>query len=144
MIAPYENLLNDLKEFLASNEEKGKVWIDTKQSNYAISSIIPKDVLHDKQNPVTPMKASKNDEEMEGMRQAHIVDGVAMAEFMSWLEDEIVNKGRQISEVELDLVLCAARARQPGYIEPSFPTIAGVGSNGAIIHYRAKEGAILP
>merc|ERR1719223_1344015 len=143
VIAPYENLLNDLKEFLASNEEKGKVWIDTKQSNYAISSIIPKDVLHDKQNPVTPMKASKNDEEMEGMRQAHIVDGVAMAEFMSWLEDEIVNKGRQISEVELDLVLCAARARQPGYIEPSFPTIAGVGSNGAIIHYRAKEGDLL-
>lgn len=54
-----------------------------------------------------------------------------------------MNNGRKISEVELDIVLCAARARQPGYIEPSFPTIAGVGSNGAIIHYRAKEDELM-
>ena len=30
------------------------------------------------------------------------------------------------------------RGSQPGFIEPSFPTIAGVGPNGAIIHYRAE------
>ncbi len=31
------------------------------------------------------------------------------------------------------------RPQQPGFIEPSFPTIAGADSNGAVIHYRAKE-----
>lgn len=40
------------------------------------------------------------------------------------------------SEVELDNQLQARRRAQQGYIEPSFPTIAGAGPNGAIIHYR--------
>jgi len=150
-VAHYDDLIGDIQSHLKTGEKeaggesepssstKSKVWLDTAHSNYAISRIIPKEQLHNKQNAVTPMKACKNEAEMEGMRRAHIVDGVAMAEFMSWLEDEIQNKKRSISEVELDVVLCAARARQPGYIEPSFPTIAGVGPNGAIIHYRAKE-----
>jgi len=141
VVAPYETLLDDVRNHVA--EENSKVWVDTAHSNYAIASVIPKDSLIDKQNAVTPMKACKNENEMDGMRKAHIVDGVAMAEFMEWLENEVVNNGRKISEVELDIVLCAARARQPGYIEPSFPTIAGVGSNGAIIHYRAKEDELM-
>lgn len=37
------------------------------------------------------------------------------------------------------MLLPAAPLPQPGFIEPSFPTIAGADSNGAIIHYRAKE-----
>lgn len=143
-VAPYDDLLGDIQEHLKfkseEEETKKKIWLDTAHSNYAIARLIPKSNLYNKQNAVTPMKACKNEAEMEGMRRAHMVDGVAMAEFMSWLEDEITSKKRSISEVELDIVLCAARARQPGYIEPSFPTIAGVGPNGAIIHYRAKEG----
>lgn len=77
------------------------------------------------------------------MRQAHIVDGAAMAHFMSWLELEIVVKGRAVSEVEIDLVLTGYRAEQPGFMEVSFRTIAGVGPNGAIVHYRATEDSDL-
>ena len=80
---------------------------------------------------------------MEGMRQAHIVDGAAMAHFMAWLEHTIVVEGRSVSEVEVDEVLTAFRAKQPGFKEVSFPTIAGVGPNGAIVHYRAAEGSDL-
>jgi hypothetical protein len=43
-------------------------------------------------------------------------------------------------EVEVDEQLTARRAAQPGFITPSFPTIAGAGPNGAIIHYRAQPG----
>ena len=52
-------------------------------------------------------------------------------------------EGRTVSEVEVDEVLTACRARKPGFLEPSFPTIAGVGANGAIVHYRAAEGSDL-
>jgi Xaa-Pro aminopeptidase len=38
----------------------------------------------------------------------------------------------------VDEHLTARRAAQEGFVEPSFPTIAGAGPNGAIIHYRAK------
>ena len=88
------------------------------------------------------MKARKNEAELAGMREAHIADGVAMAQFMAWLEAEI-GKNRAVSEVEIDHVLTSRRAAQPGFVECSFPTIAGVGANGAIIHYRAQEGTPL-
>lgn len=48
--------------------------------------------------------------------------------------------GRPLNEVDVDNFLTGRRAAQPGFIEPSFPTIAGSGPNGAIIHYRAQPG----
>jgi Xaa-Pro aminopeptidase len=47
-----------------------------------------------------------------------------------------VASGRVFTEVEVDLELTGRRKQQQGFIEPSFPTIAGAGPNGAIIHYR--------
>ena len=41
----------------------------------------------------------------------------------------------------MDDFLTGRRAAQPGFVEPSFPTIAGSGPNGAIIHYRAQPGS---
>lgn len=40
-----------------------------------------------------------------------------------------------LPEVEIATKLASFRAAQPGFIDLSFPTIAGAGSNGAIIHY---------
>jgi Xaa-Pro aminopeptidase len=39
----------------------------------------------------------------------------------------------------IDEQITAARARQPGFISPSFSTIAGWKANGAMPHYRATE-----
>ena len=46
----------------------------------------------------------------------------------------------QVCRCELDEHLTAQRQAQPGYVGPSFPTIAGCNGNGAIIHYRAQVG----
>jgi len=142
-IKPYDDIVQDIQDHCAANPKQHKVWLDKARANYALSSVIPEKQLVNAQNQVTAMKACKNQAEMEGMRQAHIVDGAAMANFMAWLQEEIVHKGRAVSEVEVDEVLTGYRAEQPGFMEVSFPTIAGVGSNGAIIHYRAKEGTDL-
>jgi len=89
------------------------------------------------ESPIVLMKSCKNEEELNGLRSCHIRDGAAVAEFMCWLENEV--KKREVSEVEIDQVITAKRAEfSPGlFIEPSFPTIAGVNSNGAIVHYSA-------
>jgi Xaa-Pro aminopeptidase len=140
-IKSYDDIVNDVK---AHCEMDGsKVWIDCSRSNLAVSSVIPESKLVDSQNAVTPMKACKNEAELEGMRKAHVVDGAAMAKSMAWLEDTIVNQGKSVSEVKVDEVLTAYRAEQEGFLECSFPTIAGVGPNAAIIHYRAKEDEIM-
>lgn len=141
-VAPYANIVDDIKSHLDARA-KNKVWLDNSRSNYALSRVVPKSSLVDAQNPVTPMKACKNAAEMEGMRRAHIVDGAAMAHSMAWLEHAITVEKRTVSEVEVDKVITGFRAKQPGFKEVSFPTIAGVGANGAIVHYSAAEGSEL-
>lgn len=143
VVRPYSDIVEDVRSHLQSNPSKNKVWLDGSRSNYALSRVIPAPNRIDLPNPVAIMKSVKNDAEMEGMRRAHIVDGSAMAEFMAWLENAIIVEGRSVSEVEIDKVLTGCRAKQPGFKEVSFPTIAGVGSNGAIVHYRASEGSDL-
>lgn len=140
-IKEYDAIVDDVKSHCETNGNK--VWLDCSRSNLAISSVIPEKSLVDSQNAITPMKACKNDAELEGMRRAHIVDGAAMAKFIAWLENTIVNDGKSVSEVEIDKVLTGYRAEQPGFLECSFPTIAGVGPNAAIIHYRAVEDEVM-
>ncbi|MBN4663953.1 M24 family metallopeptidase, partial [Escherichia coli] len=53
----------------------------------------------------------------------------------AWLDQAL---GREaISELTIDERMTAERARQPGYVSLSFPTIAGFNANGALPHYRA-------
>ena len=135
-IVPYDSIVSDIESHCQT--PGAKVWVDKSRANYALCRIIPEKQVIDEQNAIVPMKAVKNNAELQGMRQAHIVDGVAMAKFMAWLEDQIVHQELKVSEVEIDEQLTGRRAEQDGFIEVSFPTIAGVGSNGAIIHYRAQ------
>lgn len=72
------------------------------------------------------------------MVEAHLRDAVALAEHFAWLEARIVDDGGAVTEVELDEHLQSRRRAQPGYVGPSFPTIAGCDGNGAVIHYRAE------
>jgi Xaa-Pro aminopeptidase len=140
-IKPYDDIVSDILQH--ADCEGNKVWIDKSRANLALVSGLSDKALVDSQNAITPMKACKNEAELEGMRKAHIVDGAAMATFMAWLEDTVVVQGKSVSEVEIDEVLTGFRAEQPGYLENSFPTIAGCGSNAAIIHYRAQPGDLM-
>ena len=142
-IKPYEDIVEDLRKYTNDGSDNKKVWIDKSRSNLALVSAVHKKSIINSQNAITAMKACKNKQELEGMRKAHEVDGAAMAHFISWLEDRVVVQGKSVSEVEIDEVLTAYRAKQPGFLENSFPTIAGVGSNAAIIHYHAKPGNLM-
>jgi Xaa-Pro aminopeptidase len=142
-ILPYDSVVDDVKAHCADPSGHHKVWMDKSRTNYGLIRLVPEKMLVDSKTAVTDMKAAKNEAEMEGMRRAHVVDGAAMAKFMAWLEHEVVAVGRQVSEVEIDEVLTGCRAEQPGFVEVSFPTIAGVGPNGAIIHYRAADNEIM-
>lgn len=77
------------------------------------------------------LKAVKNDCELQGIRQAHIRDGIAVCKFLHWLDSNWHGK------TELDIVakLHDFRGRQPLFVSESFATIAAYGSNGAIVHY---------
>ncbi|OON59450.1 Xaa-Pro aminopeptidase [Massilia sp. KIM] len=93
-------------------------------------------------NPTTFAKSRKLPEEAVNVRAAMEQDGAALCEFFSWLEPLLQDAGRApLNEVDIDTHITAARARRPNFISPSFSTIAGFNSNGAIMHYRAAPGS---
>lgn len=90
-------------------------------------------------SPIALAKALKNASELEGMREAHLRDAAALAAFSAWLESAVA-QGEHVTEASAAAHLLALREQQAGFVEPSFPTIAGCGPNGAVIHYRPEEG----
>ena len=90
--------------------------------------------------PLTIEKARKTPAELRGFRAAHQRDGVAMVEFLCWLDQAASTPFSSITESDLADKLLAFRRRQDGFLAPSFNTIAGSGPNGAIVHYRAIAG----
>ncbi|MBQ0936943.1 aminopeptidase P family protein [Ideonella paludis] len=87
-------------------------------------------------NPSTLAKSRKTAEEAAHIREAMAEDGVAMCHFYAWFEKAKAS-GERITEITIDEKLTAERARRPGFVGLSFPTIAGFNSNGAMPHYRA-------
>ena len=86
-------------------------------------------------NPSTLMKSRKTAQEATHIRGSMAADGAAMCEFYAWFEAAL--GAERVTEITVDEQLSAARARRPGFVGLSFPTIAGFNANGAMPHYRA-------
>lgn len=85
------------------------------------------------------LKAVKNEAEIENEKKAHILDGVAMTNFLYWLK---TNVGKEyMDELKLGDRLEDFRNRAESYIEPSFAPIVGYNEHGAIVHYSATKGS---
>jgi Xaa-Pro aminopeptidase len=89
-------------------------------------------------DPCALPKAIKNKVEIEGMQQAHVVDGAAVTRFFAWLSKMPAGT---ITEMDASEKLLTFRQKNPLFVEPSFETIAGSGVNGAIIHYHVTPEA---
>ena len=94
----------------------------------------------DGEDPTQLPKACKNAVELDGIRAAHVRDGLALTKFLHWFDRRIGN-GSLPEELAVVAKLEEFRAADNAYRGPSFATIAGSGPNGAIIHYRADEAS---
>lgn len=88
-------------------------------------------------SPVPLKKAVKTEAEIEGMREAHLEDGLAMEKFLYWLECTL--KERPVSEWEASQKLGSFRAEIPGYKGDSFETISAWGPGAALPHYLTPQ-----
>ena len=88
-------------------------------------------------DPITLMKAVKNNAEIAGTRAAHLRDAAAMTRFLCWLDHEMPSG--KLTEIEAVKALESFR-RDTGLLKDvSFPSISGAGPNGAIVHYRVTS-----
>ncbi|KAK4322354.1 hypothetical protein Pmani_006911 [Petrolisthes manimaculis] len=135
-ILPYENIVAGLSS-LETDSTVSSILVST-GSSYSIYNAIPSSKRVIGENPIHNMKAQKNEVERVGMRRAHVKDGVALCDFLSFLESEIVS-GMVWDELSASNKSEEFRAQQLDFVSLSFATISAFGPNGAIIHYEAEE-----
>ncbi|MGO4711262.1 aminopeptidase P family protein [Bradyrhizobium sp. 2TAF24] len=88
-------------------------------------------------DPTALLKAVKNAAEIAGTRTAHVRDGVALARFLAWIDREAPTGA--LTEIDTVEALETFRRETGALKDVSFPTIAGTGPNGAIVHYRVTR-----
>jgi Xaa-Pro aminopeptidase len=88
-------------------------------------------------DPTALLKACKNPAEIEGTRRAHQRDAVALARFLAWIDREAPSGS--LTEIDAVEALETFRRDTGALRDVSFPTIAGTGPNGAIVHYRVTR-----
>ena len=122
---------------LAALPATAVVLLDPKRSTLGLRQALPAGArVVEAINPSTLAKSRKSGAEAAHVRAAMAIDGAAMCAFYADFEARLA-RGERLSELDVDELLSAQRARQPGYVSLSFSTIAGWMANGALPHYRA-------
>lgn len=143
--------VKDLKTEI-NNLKYKKIIVDESGAPIWFPLQLKQDAICYKTDPCQLPKACKNTAEIRGTKSAHIRDGVALTKGLYWVDGCITSK-TPIKEIDVSNNLLKLRANQKYFKQESFPTIAGFGSNGAIVHYqpdaatsaviKKQKGAIL-
>ena len=113
----------------------GSVRIDKTSIPVIVAQAVGKTAVFG-DDPCALPKACKNEAEIAGSAEAHLRDGAAVVELLAWLDAQAHGT---LSETQVVRKLEGFRRRDSALQDISFETIAGTGSNGAIMHYRVSE-----
>jgi len=115
--------------------------IDPRRVTLSMVRSVPDGVrIIEQVNPTILLKSRKSDVELANVRRAMEQDGAALCDFFAWLE-KALERREQITELTIDEQVTAQRARRPGFVSPSFGTIAAFNANGASPHYSATAAS---
>jgi len=130
-LCDYEETCVALSTFV--DEDVDRIWVDPSTLNIHIREHLDECgySVVEGLSPVPLRKSVKNRVEIEGMREAHLEDGLAVERFLWWLEGQV---GR-VDEWEAACKLQSLRAEIPGYRGDSFETISAYGPGAALPHY---------
>jgi len=131
-ILPYEDAKTTIESLLTEEET---LYYDPKKLNLNLYEATQKAKHVQGRDFSTDLKACKNSTELEGMRRSHLLDGVALVNFLARLDTE---KGIY-DEIEVSTLLRKQRERNKSCIGASFAPISGWAAHGAMCHYSATE-----
>lgn len=133
-VSLYENIYQHLQEI---SQEKS-VFYDPDRTTAGLISAIPAKVTKvEGISIITHLKAQKNEREINNLKKTLVNDGIAMVEFIHWLEENVPTG--KVTELSAAKQLKQLRSKQPNYVGESFSTISGYADHGAIVHYSATE-----
>ncbi|TVQ83360.1 MAG: aminopeptidase P family protein [Micavibrio sp.] len=141
--------IHDRDDFTSAVESLGKtgktVMIDPASTPKKVETLLKNSgakKIIEALSPCRLPKALKNTTEQKGAVACHIEDGLALTQFLYELsKPETVQNNTEMSASNM---LADFRKKGKDYRGPSFETISGAGSNGAVIHYRVTEDSDKP
>ena len=135
-VLDYDSVFFGVSNYLGEPSDM-RMFVDPSTLNYHLYSYIresyPSGCVVFGTSPVILKKAIKSDSEIENMRMAYLEDGVAMENFLYWLEKEVAF--RPVSEWDASEKLTFFRSEIPEYRGNSFENISAYGPSGALPHY---------
>ena len=137
-VLPYEAVFTQLKNVLNIED---KIYLSPDKTNMGIINALPSGmVVKEGRDFSTDFKAAKSEHELEGMRRAHLLDGVAMVKLLHGLSTTT----KEHDELSIAEELHSIRGENPEYLGPSFNPIAGYRGHGALAHYAATKDSSSP
>ncbi len=131
-VKPYNKIFEKVAKFRKTD----RLVLDPDRVNYSVYSKIPTcTTVLESTGPATKLKVQKQPSEIEGIKEAMVQDGIAMVEFLYWLEQN-VSSGK-ITELTVADKLLEFRSKQANFVSESFGSIVGYADHGAIVHYGA-------
>jgi len=132
----YEQYIPTLRSLASDSQTTQRVLLAASQTTYGTYLQLKevKAKIADGEHPVETLKAIKNSVEIVQMQQANLKASWAKTLTLKWIEEQI-DKGNSISERDVANRIEGLYQQQEGFIDLSFPTIAGAGANGSIVHY---------
>lgn len=116
----------------------GRLYADSATLNYHLYTLLEGDNLRLGPSPVPLRKAVKNETEIAGMHEAHVEDGLAVEQFLFWLDSRLRLRDI-ITERDATDKLHELRSSIPGFRGESFETISAYGEGAALPHYVSPE-----
>lgn len=134
-VEEYDDIFSYLKKLPASEDS---IIADERYSSYTLYKTLEtvRRPVNAK-NPTELLKAVKNPVELANMEKVYLLDSVAVTRFIYWLKTHVGKE--RITEVTAADYLEGLRRQIPGFLDLSFPTIAGYKANAAMMHYEATE-----
>ncbi len=126
---------------LGSIEEGQVICLDPAGTSAALfASISAEAVILERPGMIESMKAVKNFVEIAHSRDTAVKDGVAVVNFMYWLE----HQSKPVTERDAAAKLYECRKEQDDFVAPSFASITASGAHGAMCHYEALPETDIP
>ncbi|CAG9328563.1 unnamed protein product [Blepharisma stoltei] len=129
-VRPYESAW----DYLSTIEEN--IIIDKNELSYSFYQKIKTPIHYP--GLIAKIKVIKNPRELQGFRESHIRDGVAIAKYFAWLKQQL-DSGADLNEWTSVEKLDEFRASEELNAGLSFENISSVGPNAAIIHYAPTQ-----
>lgn len=123
----------EMKEFLATIPASETVLLSGNRTPETINKILAGHTIV-APSPVQMLKAVKNATQIQGERDAHVRDGVAMVRSLMEIT-AITGAGKPLTEIDAANIIDNNRRKMEMFFDLSFDTISGYGPNGAIVHY---------